>query len=677
MLHPSTKALIDRIADMSAQGKIRWEEGQNGAFRFAATGYSVEVSVNPPELDIRTPDGRLIEQADAGELRDVPHETFGDYSRLIQGLHADIRRTLNGVPQVIATILEGLDLNGDGVADVVSITQVVAEPLDDTPIPEVEGSVTEATPYEPVQAEDVAETQLAEPETVDPVADSADADIEPLPAEESISVSVEPSIAASDTLSAPEASADISEAPLPLEAEVEAISSEPVSDLVHADEALTGAGAIEALPEPELLHEAFAEPVEEAIDVPVVELPMADGTDDAAQVVSEDHDSTLDVRVMDEALPETVAEAAVRSDVPNSDDVARAVQAMVMSLGGVAAAAPAAMAETVTETATPAEDGAFAYAPTVTQPAIETEGAAVTQLEPTRDDATDILPLAEPIADAELDTPAFDESLIAVVNETASDTAELLTDSAAAMESLAAFETGETFDTLSIEPIASEEATIVAIPDEAIAMLDVPADAADAADAQATEPSTALGEVLQGLQEGASEQIVALTESMPTASGSEVQPFAPAAQAVLDELVGTVPQTTGLGDAQVVIEHEPLAEAEFVTLATAEAELAGPDDVADETIIAPSFEADTFAPAETVEVREPAVEAVGASDAAERSDEKDHEKPALGFLGGMVNAMRETADRITSREEAERGNEDAAPEPKREDKPGGRFNPWM
>jgi hypothetical protein len=74
-----------------------------------------------------------------------------------------------------------------------------------------------------------------------------------------------------------------------------------------------------------------------------------------------------------------------------------------------------------------------------------------------------------------------------------------------------------------------------------------------------------------------------------------------------------------------------------------------------------------------------AVAEVEVERSAQTVAEAEMAKPAPGFFGGIMNAVRETADRLTGQDEAPKpaAEAEAEADTRRDEKPGGRFNPWM
>lgn len=108
MLHPSTKKLIDRLAEMTALKQIDWAETENGGVVYATEGYSVHLTDSPPQVVLATEKGKLLEEASEGLLKDTPHDEHGNYGDLIVAVVKEASRIAKGTEAAIDALLAGL-----------------------------------------------------------------------------------------------------------------------------------------------------------------------------------------------------------------------------------------------------------------------------------------------------------------------------------------------------------------------------------------------------------------------------------------------------------------------------------------------------------------------------------------------------------------------------------------
>ncbi|MEM6898869.1 MAG: hypothetical protein AAF583_03735 [Pseudomonadota bacterium] len=150
MLHPSTKKLIDRLAQMTAQQKISWVLGEReNSIAYETEGYRVLLDGDPPSLRLTDALGAELETADHSLLSDTSHADGGTYSDVVANLHAEAFRVARGTESAISAVLQGL-------ADTASET-------DDSAL-----STVDLAPNK-----DEADETPAEPDTVEDVADEA------------------------------------------------------------------------------------------------------------------------------------------------------------------------------------------------------------------------------------------------------------------------------------------------------------------------------------------------------------------------------------------------------------------------------------------------------------------------------------------------------------------------
>lgn len=148
MLHPSTKKLIDRLAQMTAQQKISWALGDSeNSIAYETEGYRVLLEGSPPYLRLTDALGTELETAAPDVLADTPHADGGTYADVIDDLFSEAFRIARGTETAISAVLQGL-------ADTANKTDADALPAEDLlPSPQETVSVTEA----PDTVEDVAD----------------------------------------------------------------------------------------------------------------------------------------------------------------------------------------------------------------------------------------------------------------------------------------------------------------------------------------------------------------------------------------------------------------------------------------------------------------------------------------------------------------------------------------
>lgn len=128
MLHPSTKKLIDRLSEMTAQRKIEWANGeQPNSLVYDTEGYRVLLEDNPANLVLCDALGKELERAGHDLLANAKHADGGTYAEILAEMRGEAERIARGTEDAIASVLEGLQL--DDISD--EETQLISE---DTPI---------------------------------------------------------------------------------------------------------------------------------------------------------------------------------------------------------------------------------------------------------------------------------------------------------------------------------------------------------------------------------------------------------------------------------------------------------------------------------------------------------------------------------------------------------------
>ncbi|MEL6323121.1 MAG: hypothetical protein AAFQ84_02700 [Pseudomonadota bacterium] len=110
MLHPSTKKLIDRLAEMTVQKKIDWVTGETpDALVFDTEGYRVILQGTPTTLLLTDALGRELESASPAELDGTSRADGTPYAQVVETMRKEATRIARGTEVAISTVLEGLD----------------------------------------------------------------------------------------------------------------------------------------------------------------------------------------------------------------------------------------------------------------------------------------------------------------------------------------------------------------------------------------------------------------------------------------------------------------------------------------------------------------------------------------------------------------------------------------
>ncbi len=144
MMHPSTMKLVDRLCAMTAQGKIEWAHGESpDSLVYDTEGYSVILHGQPTNIRLTDSTGIELEKVTAADLSQTPHEEGTTYEAAVAGLLVDAQRIARGTETAINSVLQGLDLDGDGIVDI---------PMEDGLVP----TAAEIADHEPDMGEDTA-----------------------------------------------------------------------------------------------------------------------------------------------------------------------------------------------------------------------------------------------------------------------------------------------------------------------------------------------------------------------------------------------------------------------------------------------------------------------------------------------------------------------------------------
>jgi hypothetical protein len=108
MLHPSTKKLIDRLAEMTELGKLDWTEGDNGSLVYSTEGYSVCLPDGAQEIIIQSIDGKELERAASEALASTMSEHGTSYAQIVTEMGAEANRYARGTETAISSLLAGM-----------------------------------------------------------------------------------------------------------------------------------------------------------------------------------------------------------------------------------------------------------------------------------------------------------------------------------------------------------------------------------------------------------------------------------------------------------------------------------------------------------------------------------------------------------------------------------------
>ncbi len=181
MLHPSTKKLIDRLAEMTERGKLEWSDGPDDAVTYVTEGYSVSLLAQLNELVITSKDGKELERATADELSATPTESGSTYSHVIATMIKEATRVARGTESAISTLLAGIDTDSNNLADAAAEDAPdegledearIEDIVDDTAALSADDVAGIETVTAPVETDQVPETGVTETEAA-PTEDDA------------------------------------------------------------------------------------------------------------------------------------------------------------------------------------------------------------------------------------------------------------------------------------------------------------------------------------------------------------------------------------------------------------------------------------------------------------------------------------------------------------------------
>ncbi|MCR9078652.1 MAG: hypothetical protein NXH78_06080 [Hyphomonadaceae bacterium] len=220
MLHPSTKKLIDRLAEMTELGKLDWAEGENGALVYSTEGYSVCLPDGSGEVILQSIDGKELERAAADELASTMSEAGTPYAQIVAEMGAEAARFARGTETAISSLLAGMEEpEPPAPEEVAELTDDSPEdPGDESAALETEGIANheiKAAPVPKPEPETAPDTEAADSEpaeqTVETVSDEVVAAAPDLSEEEPVDVAAEMAAAPDISEDAAEPMADVEE----------------------------------------------------------------------------------------------------------------------------------------------------------------------------------------------------------------------------------------------------------------------------------------------------------------------------------------------------------------------------------------------------------------------------------------------------------------------------------
>ncbi|MEM9668548.1 MAG: hypothetical protein AAF950_06440 [Pseudomonadota bacterium] len=134
MLHPSTKKLIDRLAEMTAQRKISWALGETDkSIVYETEGYRVLLEGSPLQMRLTDALGSELETASSDDLKATKHADGGSYADILDKLHTEALRVAKGTETAISAVLQGLADEATTPETPVLKTEVLEPSVEDKP----------------------------------------------------------------------------------------------------------------------------------------------------------------------------------------------------------------------------------------------------------------------------------------------------------------------------------------------------------------------------------------------------------------------------------------------------------------------------------------------------------------------------------------------------------------
>lgn len=109
MLHPSTRKLIERLAEVTSQGQLLWRENNSGGIVYTADGFSVVLKARPYSISIRDGSDRELELISQEQLEQIIITSGGSYADLVMIMYDDALRSARGTETAIVKLLASLE----------------------------------------------------------------------------------------------------------------------------------------------------------------------------------------------------------------------------------------------------------------------------------------------------------------------------------------------------------------------------------------------------------------------------------------------------------------------------------------------------------------------------------------------------------------------------------------
>lgn len=170
MLHPSTKKLIDKLREKTAQQAIAWTEGEDHALVFDTEGYRVALTDSPLEVVLLDPLGKELERATQEDLAAAQTADGQSYVDVLAVMRGDAQRMARGAEYAIERVLAGLDKPEGDAAFAVATEETDPDEADELPTATDETSLLAER-----KANDEAQVELAAVELADEVESAAPA----------------------------------------------------------------------------------------------------------------------------------------------------------------------------------------------------------------------------------------------------------------------------------------------------------------------------------------------------------------------------------------------------------------------------------------------------------------------------------------------------------------------
>lgn len=187
MLHPSTKKLIDKLAEMTRKKRVEWDEGENGQVIHDTEGYRVILTPEPHAVLLTDVLGKEIETCTPEEIAAETDDEGRPYALYVGSLYREASRHARGTERAIDAVLRGLESKEQTVVEVAPAVEIPVEEsvedITDESDPAEFGGYAEIDAADDYPADDSVEID-GESEMKDAVASLAEQVNNPEPREE-------------------------------------------------------------------------------------------------------------------------------------------------------------------------------------------------------------------------------------------------------------------------------------------------------------------------------------------------------------------------------------------------------------------------------------------------------------------------------------------------------------